>query len=101
VHVAISVAWFKTGRHFFQCTRPRLSPEEPVGKEASIDARLKHGVPSYPHFLPLSFYGLPGFPFGCYGYRPPEAHRSGSIASLRLKAREYEAALDMQNIFKT
>lgn len=85
----------------FQCTRPRLSSEDPVVKDAAAEQRLKLGVPPYPHFLPLPFYGLTGFPLGCYGYRPPEAHRNGSIASLRLKAREYEAALEMQNIFKT
>lgn len=85
---------------YFQCTRPRLSPEDPVSQE-KVDQRLKLGVNPYPQFLPLPLYGIPGFPLSCYGYRPPEAHRNGSIASLRLKAREYEAAIEMQNIFKT
>ncbi|XP_052802353.1 dorsal root ganglia homeobox protein-like isoform X2 [Mya arenaria] len=85
-----------------QCTRSRADGED-ISENALTDARLKLGlgVPPYPHLLSLPFYGLPGLPLGYYGYRPPEAHRSGSIASLRLKAREYEAALEMHKIFKT
>ena len=67
------------------------------------ESRLKMGLglPPYPQLLPLPFYGIPALSLGYYGYRQPESQRSGSIASLRIKAREYEAALEMQKKFKT
>ena len=50
-------------------------------------------VPAFPTLLP--FYGLAPFPFhtGSQGLVAPK--RTGSIAALRLKAREHEAAMEM------
>lgn len=83
-----------------QSTRPRIGMDD-IPEKKPDEHHFKHGVHPYPQFLPLPFFGFQRLPLSYYGYRPPEAHRSGSIASLRLKAREYEAALEMQNIFKT
>ncbi|KAH3890327.1 dorsal root ganglia homeobox protein-like isoform X2 [Dreissena polymorpha] len=82
------------------CTR-RIDADDSPDRDLT-SAALKIGIPSYPQLLPLPFFGIPSLPMGYYGYHPPEAHRNGSIAALRLKAREYEkAAIDMQKIFKT
>ncbi|XP_045177117.1 paired mesoderm homeobox protein 1-like isoform X2 [Mercenaria mercenaria] len=83
-------------------TRARANSDDTSDNESpELSPPLRMPVPPFPQFLPFPMYGIPGFPLGCFGYRPPEAHRSGSIASLRMKARDYEAALGMQNIFKT
>ncbi|KAL4225120.1 hypothetical protein ACF0H5_015813 [Mactra antiquata] len=84
-------------------TKPRADSDDTSDNESpDVTHRLPPvGVPAFPQFFPFPFYGIPNLPISCYGYRPPEAHRNGSIAALRMKAKEYEAALGMQNIFKT
>lgn len=59
------------------------------------DAPLNLSTSAMPVFPPFPFYGLAPFPFynGCHGVVEPK--RTGSIAALRLKAREHEAAMEM------
>jgi hypothetical protein len=87
---------------FQRFVKTRTNSDDTSDNESpELSPSLRMPVPPFPQFLPFPMYSIPGFPLGCFGYRPPEAHRSGSIASLRMKARDYEAALGMQNIFKT
>lgn len=80
-------------------TRTRDHEDISDNELPEVSPRLRAAFPPFPQFLPFPMYGLPGFPLGCYGYRPPEAHRNGSIASLRMKARDYEAGLSMKDLF--
>ncbi|XP_052067039.1 paired box protein Pax-6-like [Mytilus californianus] len=64
------------------------------------DMPLNLSTSSMPIFPSFPFYGLAPFPFytGCHA--PGEPKRSGSIAALRLKAREHEAAMEMMFQYK-
>ena len=77
---------------YFQICKRKL--EEDAEENGGLQPPYKLAMTSYP-FLPLQLYGIPGFPLSCYGYRPPEAHRNGSTDNLRMKAREHEAAIEM------
>lgn len=82
--------------------------KEPVSDddEATPLNLTKTHVPYFPSTFP--FYGMNPFAyaatlsiFGKYGSPFPDpSQRTGSITSLRLKAREHEAALGMQIPFK-
>ena len=78
---------------FFQFCKRQL--EDGAEDDILPSTRVKVAMTSYP-FLPLQLYGFPGLSYSCYGFRPPEAHRNGSIDTLRMKAREHEAAVEMQ-----
>ena len=78
-------------QYTFQMKR---KPEGKIEDEQELPLNLStSAVPVFPSLLP--FYGLTPFPFptGCQGIAEPK--RTGSIASLRLKAREHEAAMEM------